>query len=80
MATRQACKTRCSIGIYSYAIVSNHYRFVLRINKVEIDQICGFQIIDIIRKKYKLLDVIERYINGEKLSKEYHLKTSISLT
>ncbi len=60
------------IDICAYAIMSNHYHLVLYINKIEIDELTDLQVIERWRKLYHGPDVIQRYLKGEKLSKEHH--------
>jgi REP element-mobilizing transposase RayT len=60
------------IDICAYAIMSNHYHLVLYINKIEIDELTDLQVIERWSKLYHGPDVIQRYLKGEKLSKENH--------
>ncbi len=60
------------IDVCAYAIMSNHYHLVLYINKEEVDALTDLEVIERWRKIYKGPDVIQRFIAGEKLSKEHH--------
>ena len=60
------------IDVCSYAIMSNHYHLVLFINKEEVDALTDLEVIERWRKIYKGPDVIQRFIAGEKLSKEHY--------
>jgi len=60
------------IDICAYAIMSNHYHLVLYINKQAVDELTDIQVIERWRKIYTGPDVIQRYINGEALSKELY--------
>ena len=60
------------IDVCSYAIMSNHYHLVLFINKSQVDNLTDLEVIERWRKIYKGPDIIQRFIAGEKLSKEHH--------
>ena len=60
------------IDVCTYAIMSNHYHLVLYINKAEVNSLTDLEVIERWRKIYKGPDVIQRFIAGEKLSKEHH--------
>ncbi|MEH6442644.1 MAG: transposase [Oceanospirillaceae bacterium] len=60
------------IDICAYAIMSNHYHLVLYINKNDLDALTDLEVIERWRKLYNGPDVIQRYLKGEKLSKEQH--------
>ena len=60
------------IDICAYAIMSNHYHLVLYINKSQVDDLTDLEVIERWRTIYTGPDIIQRFINGEKLSKEHH--------
>jgi len=60
------------IKVCTYAIMSNHYHLVLYINKKEVDSLSDQEVIERWRRIYKGPDVIQRFVAGEKLSKEHH--------
>jgi len=60
------------IDVCTYAIMSNHYHLVLYINKKKVDSLSDQEVIERWRRIYKGPDVIQRFIAGEKLSKEHH--------
>ena len=60
------------IDVCSYAIMSNHYHLVLYINKAKVDSLTNLEVIERWRKIYTGPDIIQRFIAGEKLSKEHH--------
>ncbi|MEH6446905.1 MAG: transposase, partial [Oceanospirillaceae bacterium] len=67
------------IDICAYAIMSNHYHVVLYINKQEVDALSDLEVIERWRKIYTGPDIIKRYLNGEKLSKEQDLLISATV-
>ena len=58
------------IDICAYAIMSNHYHLVLYINKEQVDGLTDVEVVERWRKIYNGPDVIQRFIDGEKLSSE----------
>ena len=60
------------IDICAYAIMSNHYHLVLFINKKQVDNLTDMEVIERWRTIYTGPDIIQRFMNGEKLSKEHH--------
>ncbi|NQZ30454.1 MAG: transposase [Oceanospirillaceae bacterium] len=60
------------IDICAYAIMSNHYHLVLYINKDEVDALTDEEVIERWRKIYTGPDIIQRFVDGEKLTKEHY--------
>jgi len=52
--------------------MSNHYYLVLFINKEEVDALTDLEVIEWWRKINQGPDVIQRFIDGEKLSKVHY--------
>ena len=60
------------IDVCSYAILSNHYHLVLYINKKQVDSLTDLEVIERWRKIYIGPDIIQRFVDGEDLSKEHY--------
>ena len=60
------------IDVCAYAIMSNHYHLVLYINKKEVDALTDLEVIERWCKIYGCPEVIQRFIKGERLSKEHY--------
>ena len=61
------------IDICAYAIMSNHYHLVLYINKPEVDALTDLEVIERWRKIYSGSDIIQRFLDGETLTREHHV-------
>ena len=61
------------IDVCAYAIMSNHYHLVLYINKPEVDALTDLEVIERWRKIYSGSDIIQRFLDGETLTKEHHV-------
>ena len=59
------------IDVCAYAIMSNHYHLVLYINKPEVDALTDLEVIERWRKIYSGSDIIQRFLDGETLTKEH---------
>ena len=56
------------IDVCAYAIMSNHYHIVLYINKSQVDSLTDLEVIERWRTIYVGPDIIQRFVNGEKMS------------
>ena len=59
------------IDVCAYAIMSNHYHLILYINKPEVDALTDLEVIKRWRKIYSGSDIIQRFLDGETLTKEH---------
>ena len=56
------------IDVCAYAIMSNHYHIILYINKSQVDSLTDLEVIERWRTIYVGPDIIQRFVNGEKMS------------
>ena len=56
------------IDVCAYAIMSNHYHIVLYINKSQVDSLTDLEVIERWRTIYVGPDIIQCFVNGEKMS------------
>lgn len=63
------CDTFC-ISIVGYAVMSNHYHLILRVNRAHADSLSDDAVIQRWRRLYKGPEIIQRYLNGESFSDE----------